>query len=150
MSETNENLFDGACKVIPGGVNSPVRAFKSVGGTRRADWEAGFDYPPGVLAQAAVAVRGWISKKKSKGVLVILLIVRATIRQPQFETCTLAENLSVPVNLNCQFSGGRKHEGSDTDRGCRLWFGIFEQVIEYNNRLVDDALRVLRIEIIER
>ena len=37
----------------------------------RADWEAGFDYPPGVLAQAAVAVRGWISKKKSKGVLVI-------------------------------------------------------------------------------
>ena len=33
MSETNENLFDGACKVIPGGVNSPVRAFKSVGGT---------------------------------------------------------------------------------------------------------------------
>ena len=38
---------------------------------RRADWEAGFDYPPGVLAQAAVAVRGWISKKKSKGVLVI-------------------------------------------------------------------------------
>ena len=33
MSDTNENLFDGACKVIPGGVNSPVRAFKSVGGT---------------------------------------------------------------------------------------------------------------------
>ena len=26
MSDTNENLFDGACKVIPGGVNSPVRA----------------------------------------------------------------------------------------------------------------------------
>jgi endonuclease YncB( thermonuclease family) len=38
---------------------------------RRADWEAGFDYPPGLLAQAAVAVRGWISKKTSKGVLVI-------------------------------------------------------------------------------
>ncbi|MHC8863663.1 glutamate-1-semialdehyde 2,1-aminomutase [Arenicellales bacterium IMCC57338] len=33
MSDTNEKLFDGACKVIPGGVNSPVRAFKSVGGT---------------------------------------------------------------------------------------------------------------------
>jgi len=26
-------LYDAACKVIPGGVNSPVRAFKSVGGT---------------------------------------------------------------------------------------------------------------------
>lgn len=30
---TNKQLFDRACKVIPGGVNSPVRAFKSVGGT---------------------------------------------------------------------------------------------------------------------
>ena len=26
-------LFESACAVIPGGVNSPVRAFKSVGGT---------------------------------------------------------------------------------------------------------------------
>ena len=26
-------LFEAACKVIPGGVNSPVRAFRSVGGT---------------------------------------------------------------------------------------------------------------------
>ncbi|NDA14076.1 MAG: glutamate-1-semialdehyde-2,1-aminomutase [Gammaproteobacteria bacterium] len=33
MTNTNESLFDSACKVIPGGVNSPVRAFKSVGGT---------------------------------------------------------------------------------------------------------------------
>ena len=30
---TNKDLFDRACRVIPGGVNSPVRAFKSVGGT---------------------------------------------------------------------------------------------------------------------
>ncbi|MEK9785567.1 MAG: glutamate-1-semialdehyde 2,1-aminomutase [Gammaproteobacteria bacterium] len=33
MTNTNKSLFDSACKVIPGGVNSPVRAFKSVGGT---------------------------------------------------------------------------------------------------------------------
>ncbi len=32
---TAENLFDRARKVIPGGVNSPVRAFGSVGGTPR-------------------------------------------------------------------------------------------------------------------
>ena len=30
---TNEELFERARRVIPGGVNSPVRAFKSVGGT---------------------------------------------------------------------------------------------------------------------
>lgn len=31
----SEELFERACKVIPGGVNSPVRAFGSVGGTPR-------------------------------------------------------------------------------------------------------------------
>lgn len=31
--ETSKQLFDRAAKVIPGGVNSPVRAFKSVGGS---------------------------------------------------------------------------------------------------------------------
>ena len=31
----NEELFDRAQKTIPGGVNSPVRAFRSVGGTPR-------------------------------------------------------------------------------------------------------------------
>ncbi|GAA4337292.1 glutamate-1-semialdehyde 2,1-aminomutase [Pigmentiphaga soli] len=31
----NEDLFDRACRTIPGGVNSPVRAFRSVGGTPR-------------------------------------------------------------------------------------------------------------------
>lgn len=30
---TNSDLFERACRVIPGGVNSPVRAFGSVGGT---------------------------------------------------------------------------------------------------------------------
>ena len=30
---TNEALFERALAVIPGGVNSPVRAFGSVGGT---------------------------------------------------------------------------------------------------------------------
>src|SRR4051812_49763596 len=30
---TNKSLFERAQKVIPGGVNSPVRAFRAVGGT---------------------------------------------------------------------------------------------------------------------
>ena len=34
-TETNEQLFERARRVIPGGVNSPVRAFKAVGGTPR-------------------------------------------------------------------------------------------------------------------
>ena len=34
-TERSAELFDAACAVIPGGVNSPVRAFKSVGGTPR-------------------------------------------------------------------------------------------------------------------
>jgi len=34
-TETNETLFARAQRVIPGGVNSPVRAFKAVGGTPR-------------------------------------------------------------------------------------------------------------------
>ena len=32
MVEKNQNLFERAKKVIPGGVNSPVRSFSSVGG----------------------------------------------------------------------------------------------------------------------
>lgn len=31
--QTSDALYDRACKVIPGGVNSPVRAFRGVGGT---------------------------------------------------------------------------------------------------------------------
>jgi len=33
MTSHNQQLFDESLKVIPGGVNSPVRAFRSVGGT---------------------------------------------------------------------------------------------------------------------
>ena len=33
MKQTNESLFREAREIIPGGVNSPVRAFKAVGGT---------------------------------------------------------------------------------------------------------------------
>ena len=33
MTTRNANLFERAQKHIPGGVNSPVRAFRSVGGT---------------------------------------------------------------------------------------------------------------------
>jgi len=35
MSSRNNELFERASRVIPGGVNSPVRAFRSVGGTPR-------------------------------------------------------------------------------------------------------------------
>lgn len=35
MSQSNQQLFERAQKHIPGGVNSPVRAFRSVGGTPR-------------------------------------------------------------------------------------------------------------------
>ena len=35
MTDQNQTLFDRARQVIPGGVNSPVRAFKAVGGTPR-------------------------------------------------------------------------------------------------------------------
>ena len=31
----SRRLMDLACQVMPGGVNSPVRSFKSVGGTAR-------------------------------------------------------------------------------------------------------------------
>jgi glutamate-1-semialdehyde 2,1-aminomutase len=34
-AKTNAGLFERACRVIPGGVNSPVRAFRAVGGTPR-------------------------------------------------------------------------------------------------------------------
>ena len=34
LYQRSSALFEAAKKVIPGGVNSPVRAFKSVGGIR--------------------------------------------------------------------------------------------------------------------
>jgi glutamate-1-semialdehyde 2,1-aminomutase len=39
-TDVSAKLFDGACAVIPGGVNSPVRAFTAVGGTPRFITEA--------------------------------------------------------------------------------------------------------------
>ena len=33
QTEKSRQLFERACKLFPGGVNSPVRAFKAVGGT---------------------------------------------------------------------------------------------------------------------
>ena len=33
MHERSQQLFEASQRVIPGGVNSPVRAFRSVGGT---------------------------------------------------------------------------------------------------------------------
>jgi glutamate-1-semialdehyde 2,1-aminomutase len=39
-TDVSSKLFDAACAVIPGGVNSPVRAFKAVGGTPRFITEA--------------------------------------------------------------------------------------------------------------
>src|ERR1700739_2916384 len=38
--KASAKLFEEACAVIPGGVNSPVRAFKAVGGTPRFITEA--------------------------------------------------------------------------------------------------------------
>jgi glutamate-1-semialdehyde 2,1-aminomutase len=35
MTDLNQSLLDRARQVIPGGVNSPVRAFRAVGGTPR-------------------------------------------------------------------------------------------------------------------
>ncbi len=35
MTSRNQQLFERAQRHIPGGVNSPVRAFRSVGGIRR-------------------------------------------------------------------------------------------------------------------
>ena len=35
VTKASERLFAAAQRVLPGGVNSPVRAFRSVGGTPR-------------------------------------------------------------------------------------------------------------------
>ncbi|MCV7260471.1 glutamate-1-semialdehyde 2,1-aminomutase [Mycobacterium shimoidei] len=40
VTDASAKLFDDACAVIPGGVNSPVRAFQAVGGTPRFITEA--------------------------------------------------------------------------------------------------------------
>ncbi|MFM2006899.1 MAG: hypothetical protein RLZZ09_2554, partial [Pseudomonadota bacterium] len=80
---TNEELFQQAKSVIPGGVNSPVRAFKGVGGTpvfiQRAEgpyiWSAEgkryIDYVgswgPMVLGHAHPAVRQAVHEAVDRG-----------------------------------------------------------------------------------
>ena len=83
MTEANRTLFERAQRVIPGGVNSPVRAFGSVGGTpyfvSRSDgpyvWDADGrryidyvqSYGPGILGYAHPAVLEAISVAASRG-----------------------------------------------------------------------------------
>ena len=83
MTDANRTLFERAQRVIPGGVNSPVRAFGSVGGTPyfvdRSDgpyvWDADGrryidyvqSYGPGILGHAHPAVLEAISVAASRG-----------------------------------------------------------------------------------
>ncbi|MEQ8716563.1 MAG: glutamate-1-semialdehyde 2,1-aminomutase [Acidimicrobiales bacterium] len=83
MTGTNEELFARASAVIPGGVNSPVRAFGSVGGTpyfvARAEGPFVFDaegrrlidwvqsYGPGILGHAHPAVVAAITAAAADG-----------------------------------------------------------------------------------
>ena len=83
MTEANRTLFERAQRVIPGGVNSPVRAFGSVGGTpyfvSRSDgpyvWDADGrryidyvqSYGPGILGHAHPVVLEAISVAASRG-----------------------------------------------------------------------------------
>ncbi|MED5599924.1 MAG: glutamate-1-semialdehyde 2,1-aminomutase [Actinomycetota bacterium] len=83
MTDANWTLFERAQRVIPGGVNSPVRAFGSVGGTPyfvdRSDgpyvWDADGrryidyvqSYGPGILGHAHPAVLEAISVAASRG-----------------------------------------------------------------------------------
>ena len=83
MTDANRRLFERAQRVIPGGVNSPVRAFGSVGGTPyfvdRSDgpyvWDADGrryidyvqSYGPGILGHAHPVVLEAISVAASRG-----------------------------------------------------------------------------------
>jgi len=83
VTDVNRALFERAQRVIPGGVNSPVRAFGSVGGTPyfvdRADgayvWDADGrryidyvqSYGPGILGHAHPAILEAISVAASRG-----------------------------------------------------------------------------------
>ena len=80
---TNAGLFERACAVLPGGVNSPVRAFGSVGGTpyfvargRGAHvWDVEGNryidyvqsYGPGILGHAPAAVVGAVAAAAAGG-----------------------------------------------------------------------------------
>jgi glutamate-1-semialdehyde 2,1-aminomutase len=83
LTDANRTLFERAQRVIPGGVNSPVRAFGSVGGTPyfvdRSDgpyvWDADGrryidyvqSYGPGILGHAHPVVLEAISVAASRG-----------------------------------------------------------------------------------
>ena len=83
MSSTNEGLFARAQQVIPGGVNSPVRSFRSVGGTPyfvdRAEGAHVYDvegkryidyvqsYGPGILGHAHPAVVAAVQEAAARG-----------------------------------------------------------------------------------
>ena len=83
MTSRNEELFRAALWVIPGGVNSPVRAFRSVGGTPRffargsgaqmwdADDRAYIDYVgswgPLILGHAHPAVVDAVQQAAARG-----------------------------------------------------------------------------------
>ena len=80
---TNQGLFERARRVIPGGVNSPVRSFRSVGGTpyfvARAEGPYVWDveghryidyvqsYGPGILGHAHPAVTMAVAKAAADG-----------------------------------------------------------------------------------
>ena len=82
-ADTNEALFERAQRVIPGGVNSPVRAFRSVGGTPYFVAEASgpfvYDvegrryidyvqsYGPGICGHAHPAVIEAVQRAASRG-----------------------------------------------------------------------------------
>jgi glutamate-1-semialdehyde 2,1-aminomutase len=83
MNLTNDELFARALKVIPGGVNSPVRSFRSVGGTpyfvTRAEGPFVYDvegrryidyvqsYGPGILGHAHPDVVSAVADAASRG-----------------------------------------------------------------------------------
>ncbi|HBL09000.1 MAG TPA: aspartate aminotransferase family protein, partial [Acidimicrobiaceae bacterium] len=83
MTDSNSSLFERAVRVIPGGVNSPVRAFGSVGGTpyfvQSGDgpyiWDAEGrryidyvqSYGPGILGHAHPAVVEAITRAAAEG-----------------------------------------------------------------------------------
>ena len=84
MTDLNQTLFDRARQVIPGGVNSPVRAFRGVGGepffVDRAegskiwdvDGKAYIDYVgtwgPAILGHAPASIQTAISQAALRGV----------------------------------------------------------------------------------
>jgi glutamate-1-semialdehyde 2,1-aminomutase len=83
VTPTNESLFERSQVVIPGGVNSPVRAFGSVGGTpyfvERAEGPFVFDvegkryidyvqsYGPSILGHAHPAILAAINDAAARG-----------------------------------------------------------------------------------